>query len=87
MNFRPISNLEDHENEKGENTNLERSPAWHSCGSLVQRACPGFADTEGVGVTQYPLMHKQSGEVPWIQQADGGKLAHVTLSGSPDSAA
>ena len=53
----------------------------------LSRACPGYADTEGVGVTQYPLMHKQSGEVPWIQQADGGKLAHVTLSGSPDSAA
>ena len=47
---------------------------WHSCGSLVHRACPGFADTEGVGVTQYRLMYKPSGDLPWIQQADVGKV-------------
>ena len=37
------------------------------------RACPGFADTEGVGVTQYPPMYKHGGEMPGIQQADVGK--------------
>ena len=35
---------------------------------------PGIADTEGVGVTQYPLMYKPSGDLPWIQQADVGKV-------------
>ena len=32
-------------------------------------------------------MYKQSGEVPWKQQADGGNFAPVALSGLPDSAA
>ena len=40
----------------------------------LSRACPGYADTEGVGVTQYPLMYKPSGDLPWIQQADVGKV-------------
>ena len=66
--------------------NVARSPR-HSWGSLVHRACPVIADTEGVGVTQYPLDLSVRGEMPTMQQADGGNFAPVALSGLPDSAA
>ena len=49
-----------------------------ACLAFLRFSCPpglpGIADTEGVGVTQYPLMYKPSGDLPWIQQADVGKV-------------
>jgi hypothetical protein len=51
----------------------ESQPAAIACLAFLRFSCtpglPGFADTEGVGVTQYPLMYKPSGDLPRIQQA------------------
>ena len=44
-------------------------PAWHFTMYLCHRACPVIADTEGVGVTQYPPMNNHGGDVPRFQQS------------------